>query len=77
MRNPQHSERMINSASSSEERQTWLYAFAILLLVSLWILVTRLSSTPFLALDFEIMVVYLPTILAGAVALYYATSKRD
>jgi protein-S-isoprenylcysteine O-methyltransferase Ste14 len=68
---------MVTSATPSNERKTWIYAFAILLLVTLWILSTRLSNSPFLALDFEIIVVYLPTTLAGIIALYVAIrSKR-
>ncbi len=60
---------MVTSESASDERKTWTYAFVILLLVSSWILVMRLSNNPFLAQDFEITVVYLPTVLAGIIVL--------
>jgi len=53
-----------------EDRKTWLYAFVILLLVSIWMLSMRLMNNPLLVLGFEISLVYLPTALAGIIVLY-------
>jgi hypothetical protein len=39
-------------------------------------LVTRLLGSPFLATDFEIVVVYFPTALAGLAALYVTMKSR-
>lgn len=61
---------MATSATAPDERSTWIYAFVILLLVSTWMLALRLMKSPFLMLDFEVTVVYLPTLLAGIVATY-------
>ena len=61
---------MAVSPNSTGERTLWLFAFLILLLVSLWILTMRLMNAAFLALDFEVTIVYLPTVLAGMIVLY-------
>ncbi|MGA2971320.1 MAG: hypothetical protein ABSE39_01705 [Candidatus Bathyarchaeia archaeon] len=61
---------MAVSPNSTDERRLWLFAFLILLLVSLWILTMRLLNGAFLALDFEVTIVYLPTVLAGMIVLY-------
>jgi len=53
-----------------------MYAFLILVLVSLWVSTTRVLNVPFLALDFEIAVIYLPTILAGIIVAFYAVKRR-
>ena len=67
---------MAASNSESEERRPWIYAFLVLLLVSLWMLLMRLMHIPFLALDFEISLVYLPTILAGIIVLQVTRKRR-
>jgi len=67
---------MTASNSQVEERKPWVYAFVILLLVSLWMLTLRLMNTPFLALDFEVSLVYLPTILAGIIDLQITRKHR-
>lgn len=36
----------------------------------------RILSIPFLALDFEIALIYLPTILAGVIVAFYAVKRR-
>jgi len=64
------------STTQAEDKKTWLYAFIILLLVSLWMLTMRLMNISFLALDFEAALVYLPTILAGIVA-FYVTKRQE
>lgn len=67
---------MTDSTAQAEDKKTWLYAFVILLLVSLWMLTMRLMNSPFLALDFEAALVYLPTILAGIIAFYVAKKEE-
>ncbi len=42
----------------------------MLVTVAFFILTGRLLGEPFLALDFEVTVVYLPAVLAGLIALY-------
>jgi len=42
----------------------------VMVIVALLILVSRLLGMPFLAFDFEVTVVYLPTVLVGLIALY-------
>lgn len=59
------------SPNSENERRLWLFAFLILLVVSVSILTMRLLQSAFLAIDFEVMIVYLPTALAGIIALYF------
>ncbi len=66
----------MTSADSATEAKTWIYASAILLLVSLWILSMRILNSAFLALDFEISVVYLPTVIAMMVAVYLTIKRR-
>lgn len=68
---------MVTSANSTEEKRTWLYAFGILLLVSLWIFSMRVLNSAFLALDFEVAIVYLPTALAGIIALYISLKSKS
>jgi TRAP-type C4-dicarboxylate transport system permease small subunit len=67
---------MAASESPIEERKPWVYAFIILLFVSLWMLTLRLMNNPFLALDFEVSLVYLPTILAGIIVLQITRRHR-
>ncbi len=68
---------MAESGNPPDERKLWLYAFGILLLVSLWLLALRLFNSAFLALDFEVTLVYLPTVLAGIIALYLHRTKYN
>jgi hypothetical protein len=63
------------SQDSPDEKRLWLFAFMILVLVSLWLLVLRLFNSAFLALDFEVTLVYFPTALAGVIALYLSLVK--
>jgi len=67
----------MTSADSATEAKTWIYASVVLLLVSLWILSMRILNSAFLALDFEISVVYLPTVIAMIVAMYLTVKRRD
>jgi len=63
------------SANQTEEKKTWAYAFIILAAVSAWILGTRLTGGAFLAFEFELLLVYLPTVLAGIIASYLNLKK--
>jgi hypothetical protein len=69
--------RLDTSATATDDKNTWLYAFTILLIVSLAILGIRFLLGPFLATDFEIVVIYLPTILAGLITFYLRVKTRD
>jgi hypothetical protein len=60
---------MSASDAQAEEHRPWIYAFIILLIVSVCMLALRLMNSPFLALDFEVTLVYLPTALAGIIAV--------
>ena len=68
--------RSATSATVIDDRRTWIYAFAILVLVSVWMLVLRLMNSPFLMLDFEVALVYLPTLLAAIVAAYVTVKAQ-
>ena len=62
--------------SQAEDDKTWSYAFIILILVSTWMLLMRLMNNPFLSLNFEISLVYLPTVLSGIIAFYVAKKQE-
>jgi hypothetical protein len=64
---------MTGSASTSDEKNAWTYAFIILLVVSIAMLTLRLAGKAFLVVEFEIALVYFPTILSGIIALYMKT----
>jgi TRAP-type C4-dicarboxylate transport system permease small subunit len=68
---------MAASDTQVEERKPWIYAFVILLLVSAWMLTMRLLNNPFLALDFEVSLVYLPTALAGIIVIQTTRKQRQ
>ncbi|MGA3109361.1 MAG: hypothetical protein ABSD99_07870 [Candidatus Bathyarchaeia archaeon] len=59
-----------------EDKKTWSYAFIILILVSIWMLLMRLMNSSFIPLDFEISLVYLPTVLSGIIAFYVAKQQE-
>ena len=67
---------MAASDTQNEERRPWIYGFLILLVVSLCTLTMRLMNSPFLALDFEVSLVYLPTVLAGIIVFQVARKRR-
>lgn len=69
--------RLAEPATPVNESRLWVFAFTILLLVSTWILVMRLMNAAFLALEFEVAIVYLPTFLAGMIALYLSVKPRN
>jgi TRAP-type C4-dicarboxylate transport system permease small subunit len=59
-----------------DERRLWVFAFLILLLVSLWIMAMRLLNGAFLSLEMEASLVYLPTVLAGGIAFYLSVKRK-
>jgi hypothetical protein len=59
-----------------EENKPWIYAFLILLLVSIYMFGLRIMNASFLQTDFEVSLVYLPTVLAGLIA-FNTTRKRQ
>ncbi|HUK29167.1 MAG TPA: hypothetical protein VLV31_12150 [Candidatus Acidoferrales bacterium] len=61
---------MTSPTAEIEERKPWVYAFVILLLVSVWMLTMRLLNQQFLSSEFEFPIIYLPTLLAGIVVVY-------
>jgi hypothetical protein len=61
---------MVGSGNTSDEKNSWIYAFAILLLVSVVMLGLRLAGKQFLVVEFEIALVYFPTVLSGIIAAY-------
>ena len=69
--------RMAELTTPGDEAKLWVSAFIILLLVSIWILVMRVMNAAFLALEFEIAIVYLPTFLAGMIAFYLSLKARN
>ncbi|MGA2461221.1 MAG: hypothetical protein ABSF82_07370 [Candidatus Bathyarchaeia archaeon] len=60
---------MTNSNIPSEQR-TWVYSFLILVLVTVWMLALDLKGSEFLAFDFQVALVYLPTVIAGIIVAY-------
>jgi hypothetical protein len=61
---------MTLSTTVVDERRSWISALVILLLVSLWMLTMRFMNSAFLMLDFEVSIVYFPTVLAALVVLH-------
>jgi len=56
--------------SLTDDRRTWAYSCLVMVIVALLILASRMLGEPFLAFDFEVTVVYLPTVLVALIALY-------
>lgn len=59
-----------------EERKAWFYATGVMLVISIIILVLRLSSIIFLTLEFEIALVYIPTIVLIAISIYVMRANQ-
>jgi hypothetical protein len=53
-----------------EERKAWFYATGVMLVISMVILILRLSSIIFFTMEFEIALVYIPTIVLIAISTY-------
>lgn len=68
--------RLNRSTTVTDDNRTWLYAFAILLIVALVTLGTRFLLGPVLAPEFEVVVIYVPTILAGVITFYLRFKMR-
>jgi hypothetical protein len=61
---------MADSATNSDEKSAWIYAFLILLLVSIAMFALRLTGRQFLVFEFEVALIYFPTFLSGIIAGY-------
>jgi hypothetical protein len=68
---------MSDSASASDERKAWIYAFLILLITSAAMLAMRLMGKEFLVMEFEIALIYFPTVLAGITAAYVSIKSGN
>jgi hypothetical protein len=68
---------MLDSAGATDEKKSWIYAFTILLVISIAMLTMRLAGKAFLVLDFELALVYIPTILAGIAATYLSRKSAQ
>jgi hypothetical protein len=58
------------SGPGAEASKYWCYALILLIAVSSFFLALRFSGRAFMVADFEILVIYLPTVVC---ALVYAT----
>jgi len=61
------------SVTEAEASKYWRYALILLIAVSSFFLALRFSGRAFTVVDFEILVIYLPTLVC---ALVYATVIR-
>ena len=61
---------MAGSATNSAEKTAWVYAFLILLLISLAMFALRLTGRQFLVVEFEVALIYFPTALSGIIVAY-------
>jgi hypothetical protein len=61
---------MAGSATPSDEKTAWVYAFLVLLLISIAMLAMRLTGRQFLVLEFEVALIYFPTTLSGIITAY-------
>lgn len=66
---------MTGSATALDEKKAWIYAFLILLIISLTMLTMRIMGKEFLVLEFEVAVIYFPTVLAGVAAAYVTLGR--
>jgi uncharacterized membrane protein YhdT len=51
------------SGAEKEATKYWGYALLLLVVVSLFFLILRFSGRSFVIVDFEILIIYMPTIL--------------
>ena len=65
---------MADSATNSDEKTAWVYAFFILLLISLAMFALRLTGRQFLVVEFEVALIYFPTALSGIIAGYVSVT---
>jgi len=61
------------SGIEAETSKHWRYALILLVAVSLFFLALRFSGRAFMVVDFEVLVIYLPTLLC---AVIYVTTIR-
>jgi hypothetical protein len=67
---------LADAPTTIDERRLWVFAFLVLLLVSLWVLAMRIFNSAFLSIELEASLVYLPTVLAGGIALYLSVKRK-
>ncbi len=60
----------------NEDRKAWLYATGIMLVVSIVVLMLRVSSIVLFMIEFEVALVYVPTIVLVAVSVYLAKASE-
>ncbi len=60
----------------NEDRKAWLYATGIMLAISIVVLILRISSIIFFVLEFEVALVYIPTIVLVVVSAYLAKASE-
>jgi len=53
-----------------EDKRAWFYATCIMLVISILVFILRLGSTILFTLEFEVAIIYLPTIVLVAVSTY-------
>jgi hypothetical protein len=61
---------MQGSETAADERKSWIYAFLILLAASAIMLALRLTGREFLVPEFEVALIYFPTVLSAIIAGY-------
>jgi hypothetical protein len=66
---------MTGSATGSDERNAWVYAFVILLITSALMLALRVSGRAFLVPEFETALIYFPTALAAIITVHIVMKK--
>ena len=66
---------MAGSAPYSDEKTAWVYAFCILLLLSIAMFALRLTGREFLVAEFEVAIIYFPTALSGIIAAYVSMKR--
>jgi hypothetical protein len=62
--------RVQGSETAADERNSWIYAFLILLATSAIMLALRITGRQFLVPEFEIALIYFPTVLSAIIAGY-------
>ncbi len=67
----------MTASTAFDERKSWIYAFLILLIISIIMLTMRVLGKEFLVLEFEVALVYFPTVLAGAAAAYLTVKRAN
>ena len=67
------------SSPEAEAGRYWCYALVLLIAVSSFFLALRFSGRAFTVVDFEILVIYLPTLVCAlvyAIVMWHVNGKR-